>query len=139
MVVMAFYENGQAADFESKIKICQRAYNILTKEHKIPACDIIFDCNILTVGTGLGEHAEYAHDFIKAVRWIKQNLPGVSTSGGVSNLSFAFRGNNYIREALHSVFLYHAISAGLDMGIVNAGNLPIYDEIEPELRKHAKI
>lgn len=134
MVVMAFDENGQAIDFDSKIKICQRAYNILTEELNIPACDIIFDCNILTIGTGLSEHAEYAHDFIKAVKWIKQNLTGVSTSGGVSNLSFAFRGNNYIREALHSVFLYHAITAGLDMGIVNAGNLPIYDEIEPDLR-----
>ncbi|MDD3685976.1 MAG: methionine synthase [Bacteroidales bacterium] len=134
MVVMAFDENGQATDYESKIKICQRAYDILTEELNIPACDIIFDCNILTIGTGLSEHAEYAHDFIRAVKWIKQNLPGVSTSGGVSNLSFAFRGNNYIRESLHSVFLYHAIGAGLDMGIVNAGNLPIYDEIEPELR-----
>lgn len=133
MVIMAFDENGQATDYKSKIEICSRAYNILTKELKIPATDIVFDCNILTIGTGMTEHSNYAVDFINSVRWIKQNLPGAKTSGGISNLSFAFRGNNFIREALHSVFLFHAIEAGLDMGIVNAGNLPVYDELDEDL------
>jgi len=133
MVVMAFDENGQATDFESKKDICFRAYQILTEELDIPPSDIIFDCNILTIGTGMPEHSNYALDFINAVSWIKQNLPAVKTSGGVSNLSFAFRGNDYIREALHSVFLFHAIEAGLDMAIVNAANLPVHDELDEEL------
>ena len=134
MVVMAFDEEGQATTFARKIEICERAYRLLTGAG-IPPTDIIFDCNILSIGTGIDEHARYAIDFIEAVRWIKQNLPGAYTSGGVSNLSFAFRGNNPVREAMHSAFLYHAIAAGLDMGIVNPGMLQVYDEIEPELLK----
>jgi len=134
MVVMAFDEEGQATDFARKISICERAYNLLTGIGVAPN-DIIFDCNVLTVGTGVGTDRKYGVDFIEAVSWIKKNLPGALTSGGISNLSFAFRGNNPVREAMHSVFLYHAISAGLDMAIVNPGMLQIYDEIEPELRK----
>lgn len=133
-IVMAFDENGQATDFKRKIEICQRAYKLLTENINFPPEDIVFDCNILTIGTGIPEHNNYAVEFIKAVEWIKNNLPYCKTSGGISNLSFAFRGNNLIREAMHSVFLYHAINAGLDMGIVNAGALPIYDEIDGELR-----
>jgi len=133
MIVMAFDEQGQATDFQRKIEICQRAYNLLT-QNGIPPTDIIFDVNVLAIATGMEEHNNYAVEFINAVRWIKQNLPGVRTSGGISNLSFSFRGNDEVREAMHSVFLYHAIKAGLDMGIVNAGKLPVYDEIEPELR-----
>lgn len=132
MVVMAFDEEGQATTYDRKVAICRRAYGLLTKAG-IPPTDIIFDCNILSIGTGIDEHARYAIDFIEAVRWIKQNLPGAYTSGGVSNLSFAFRGNNPVREAMHSAFLYHAIAAGLDMGIVNPGMLQVYDDIEPEL------
>ncbi len=132
-VVMAFDENGQAADYQSKIDICQRAYNILTKKVNFPAEDIIFDPNILSIGTGIEEHNNYANDFINATKWIKQNLPHCKISGGVSNLSFAFRGNNTIREAIHSVFLYHAIQAGMDMGIVNPSLLQIYDDIPKEL------
>ncbi len=132
-VVMAFDEKGQADTFERRIEICSRAYRILTNEVNFPPEDIIFDPNILTIGTGLEEHNNYAVDFIEAVRWIKQNLPFARTSGGISNVSFAFRGNDVVREAMHSVFLYHAIKAGLDMGIVNPGMLQIYDEIEPEL------
>ena len=135
MVVMAFDEEGQATTYERKIEICKRAYIILTTEAGISPQDIIFDVNILSIGTGIEEHAKYAVDFIEAVRWIKQNLPGALTSGGVSNLSFAFRGNNLVREAMHSAFLYHAIKAGLDMAIVNPSMLQIYDEIEPELLK----
>ena len=135
MVVMAFDEEGQATTYERKIEICKRAYILLTTEADISPQDIIFDVNILSIGTGIEEHAKYAVDFIEAVRWIKQNLPGVLTSGGVSNLSFAFRGNNPVREAMHSAFLYHAIKAGLDMAIVNPSMLQIYDEIEPELLK----
>jgi len=133
-IVMAFDEKGQATDFARKIEICQRAYILLTEKADFPPEDIVFDCNILTIGTGIPEHNNYAVEFINAVKWIKDNLPLCKTSGGISNLSFAFRGNNYIREAMHSVFLYHAINAGLDMGIVNAGALPIYDEIDEELR-----
>lgn len=133
MVVMAFDEQGQATTFQRKIEICQRAYNLLTNMG-IPPTDIIFDVNVLAIATGMEEHNNYAVEFIEAVRWIKQNLKGVRTSGGISNLSFSFRGNDTIREAMHSVFLYHAIKAGLDMGIVNAGKLPVYDEIDPELR-----
>ena len=133
MVVMAFDEQGQATTYERKIEICERAYRLLTQEAGISPSDIIFDVNILSIGTGIEEHAKYAVDFIEAVRWIKANLPGALTSGGVSNLSFAFRGNNPVREAMHSAFLYHAIKAGLDMAIVNPSMLQIYDEIEPEL------
>jgi len=133
-VVMAFDEKGQATDFQRKIDICNRAYKLLTEKIDFPPEDIVFDCNILTIGTGIPEHNNYAVEFIRAVEWIKKNLPYCKTSGGISNLSFAFRGNNLIREALHSVFLYHAVNAGLDMGIVNAGALPIYDEIDNELR-----
>ena len=133
MVVMAFDEKGQATTFERKIEICRRAYSLLTEKAGVSPEDIIFDVNILSIGTGIEEHAKYGVDFIEAVRWIKANLPGALTSGGVSNLSFAFRGNNAVREAMHSAFLYHAIKAGLDMAIVNPSMLQIYDEIEPEL------
>ena len=134
VVVMAFDEEGQATDYERKIVIAQRAYNLLTGIG-FPPQDIIFDVNILSVGTGLSEHQAYAVDFIRAVAWIKQHLPLAKTSGGVSNLSFSFRGNNKVREAMHSVFLYHAISAGLDMAIVNPAMLQVYDDIEPSLLK----
>ncbi len=134
VVVMAFDEQGQAATFEEKIRICERAYRILVDEVGFPAEDIIFDPNILTVATGMEEHNNYAVDFINATRWIKQNLPHAKVSGGVSNISFSFRGNNKVREAMHSAFLYHAIGAGMDMGIVNAGMLEVYEEIEPELK-----
>lgn len=135
MVVMAFDEDGQACDFERKIRICERSYRLLTEKAGIEPQDIIFDCNILTIGTGVPEHARFGKDFIEAVRWIKGNLPGALTSGGLSNLSFAFRGNNTVREAMHSCFLYHAIQAGLDMAIVNPQMLQIYDGIEPHLRE----
>jgi 5-methyltetrahydrofolate--homocysteine methyltransferase len=134
VVVMAFDENGQAASYEEKIRICERAYKILVNEVGFPPEDIIFDPNILTVGTGLEEHNNYAVDFIRAARWIKTHLPHAKVSGGVSNISFSFRGNNKVREAMHSAFLFHAIAAGLDMGIVNAGMLEVYEEIEPELK-----
>ncbi len=133
VVVMAFDEQGQADGFERKTAICERAYRILTEEVGFPPQDIIFDPNILTVATGIDEHNGYAVAFIEATRWIKQNLPGCKVSGGVSNISFSFRGNNVVREAMHSVFLYHAIQAGLDMGIVNAGQLAVYEEIPKEL------
>ncbi len=135
MVVMAFDEQGQATTYDRKIEICRRAYDLLTREAEIDPHDIIFDVNILSIGTGIPEHSRYAVDFIEAVRWIKANLPGALTSGGVSNLSFAFRGNNPVREAMHSAFLYHAIKAGLDMAIVNPSMLQIYDEIDAELLK----
>jgi 5-methyltetrahydrofolate--homocysteine methyltransferase len=134
VVVMAFDEQGQAATYEDKIRICQRAYRILVDEVGFAPEDIIFDPNILTVATGMEEHNNYAVDFINATRWIKANLPHAKVSGGVSNISFSFRGNNKVREAMHSAFLYHAIAAGMDMGIVNAGMLEVYEEIEPELR-----
>jgi 5-methyltetrahydrofolate--homocysteine methyltransferase len=133
-VVMAFDEQGQAATYEDKTRICERAYRILTGEGFAPE-DIIFDPNILTVATGMEEHNNYALDFINATRWIKENLPHAKVSGGVSNISFSFRGNNKVREAMHSAFLYHAIAAGMDMGIVNAGQLEVYDEIQPELKE----
>lgn len=133
VVVMAFDEKGQATTYDRKIEICARAYELLTRELDFPPCDIIFDVNVLSIGTGMEEHARYGVDFIEAVRWIKGHLPGALTSGGISNLSFAFRGNNPVREAMHSVFLYHAIKAGLDMGIVNPGMLRVYSDIEPEL------
>ena len=134
VVVMAFDEQGQAATYEEKIRICTRAYRILVDEVGFPPQDIIFDPNILTVATGMEEHNNYAVDFINATRWIKANLPHAKVSGGVSNISFSFRGNNKVREAMHSAFLYHAIAAGMDMGIVNAGMLEVYEEIEPELK-----
>ena len=133
MVVMAFDEAGQATTYEKKISVCERAYRLLTGIG-IPAEDIIFDVNVLSIGTGIPEHDRYGIDFIEAVRWIKQNLPGAYTSGGISNLSFAFRGNNPVRSAMHAVFLYHAIRAGLDMAIVNPGMILQYDDIDPELR-----
>ena len=137
-IVMAFDEKGQADSFQRKIEICARAYNLLTQRAEFPANDIIFDPNILTVATGLDEHRNYAVDFLEATRWIKQNLPGARVSGGVSNISFSFRGNNTVREAMHAAFLYHAIRAGLDMAIVNAGQLAVYEEIEPELRERVE-
>ena len=133
MVVMAFDEEGQATTYEKKIAVCERAYRLLTGIG-IPAEDLIFDVNVLSIGTGIPEHDRYGIDFIEAVRWIKQNLPGAYTSGGISNLSFAFRGNNPVRSAMHAVFLYHAIRAGLDMAIVNPGMILQYDDIEPGLR-----
>jgi 5-methyltetrahydrofolate--homocysteine methyltransferase len=133
VVVMAFDEQGQADNYERRIEICKRSYDILVNELDFPPQDVIFDPNILTVATGLEEHNNYAVDFIDATRWIKQNLPYAKVSGGVSNISFSFRGNNTVREAMHSAFLYHAIQAGLDMGIVNAGMLEVYQEIPPEL------
>jgi 5-methyltetrahydrofolate--homocysteine methyltransferase len=133
VVVMAFDERGQATDYNRRIEICGRAYRILTTEVGFPATDIIFDPNILTIGTGIEEHNNFAVDFLRAVHWIRSNLPHARVSGGVSNLSFAFRGNNYLREAMHAVFLYHAVKEGMDMGIVNAGALPVYDEIPKDL------
>ena len=137
-IVMAFDERGQADTVERRIEICRRAYDLLTKRLNFPASDIIFDPNVLTVATGLEEHRNYAADFIDATRWIKGNLPGARVSGGISNISFSFRGNNAVREAMHAAFLYHAIGAGLDMGIVNAGQLAVYEEIEPELRQRVE-
>ena len=133
LVVMAFDEQGQAASYEQKIEVCKRAYEILVNKAEISPQDIIFDPNILTIATGMDEHNNYAIDFIEATKWIKQNLPHAKVSAGVSNLSFSFRGNNFVREAIHSVFLYHAIKAGLDMGIVNPAMLQIYDEIPKDL------
>jgi len=138
VVVMAFDEKGQGDTFERKIEICERAYHLLTKKAGFPPQDIIFDPNVLAIATGMAEHNNYAVDFLKAVQWIKENLPFAKVSGGISNLSFSFRGNNVVREAMHAVFLYHAIQAGLDMAIVNAGALPIYEEIEPELLEHVE-
>ncbi|MDN4162033.1 methionine synthase [Nocardioides sp. SOB72] len=134
-VVMAFDEDGQADDLERRKAICGRAYRILVDEVGFPAEDIIFDPNVFAVATGIEEHASYGLDFIEATRWIKENLPGAKVSGGISNVSFSFRGNNPVREAIHAVFLFHAIRAGLDMGIVNAGALVVYDQVEPELRE----
>lgn len=136
VVVMAFDENGQAVSLSEKVRICQRAYKILTERVGFPPQDIIFDCNVLTVATGIEEHDNYAVNFIEAVREIKKTCPLALTSGGVSNVSFSFRGNNIVREAMHSVFLFHAIRAGLDMGIVNAGMLSVYENIDPELKEH---
>ena len=137
-VVMAFDEEGQAADEENKVRICKRAYDLLVNEVNFPPEDIIFDPNILTVATGIEEHNNYAVDFINAVRRIKEECPGAKTSGGVSNISFSFRGNDRVREAMHSAFLYHAVKAGLDMGIVNAGQLEIYEEIPKDLLEHVE-
>ncbi len=137
-VVMAFDEKGQADTFARKIEICERAYRILVDEVGFPPEDIIFDPNIFAVATGIEEHNNYGVDFIEAVRWIKQNLPGAKVSGGVSNVSFSFRGNDPVREAIHTVFLYHAIKAGMDMGIVNAGMIGVYDELDPVLRERVE-
>ncbi len=137
-VVMAFDEQGQADTYERKIGICERAYRILVDEVDFPPEDIIFDPNIFAIATGIEEHNNYAVDFINATRWIKQNLPGAKVSGGVSNVSFSFRGNDPVREAIHTVFLYHAIQAGMDMGIVNAGMMGVYDDLEPELRERVE-
>jgi 5-methyltetrahydrofolate--homocysteine methyltransferase len=138
VVVMAFDETGQADSYERKIQVCERAYRILVDQVGFPPEDIIFDPNVLTVATGIEEHNNYAVDFINATRWIRQNLPGAHVSGGISNISFSFRGNNKVREAMHAAFLKHAIDAGLDMGIVNAGMLEVYDEISPELLEHVE-
>jgi 5-methyltetrahydrofolate--homocysteine methyltransferase len=135
VVVMAFDEQGQADTFERRTQVCARAYEILTERVGLPAEDIIFDPNIFAVATGIEAHNRYGLDYIEATRWIKQHLPHVKVSGGVSNVSFSFRGNNAVREAIHAVFLYHAIEAGMDMGIVNAGALPVYDQLDPELRE----
>ena len=132
-MVMAFDESGQADTLARRQEICARCYRILTEEIGFPPQDIIFDPNVLTVATGMEEHANYGLDFINATRWIKANLPGAKVSGGISNVSFSFRGNNTLREAMHAAFLYHAIQAGLDMGIVNAGMLEVYAEIPPDL------
>lgn len=134
VVVMAFDEKGQADSYERRIEICERSYRLLTQKVGMPATDIIFDPNVLAVATGIEEHASYGLDFIRSVEWIKNNLPGAKVSGGVSNLSFSFRGNNYIREVIHSVFLYHAVKAGMDMGIVNPSESVLYDEIPTELK-----
>lgn len=137
-VVMAFDEQGQAASFERRIEICARAYKLLVEKADFAPEDIIFDPNVLTVATGMAEHDNYAVDFIESVRWIKQNLPGAKVSGGISNVSFSFRGNNPVREAIHTVFLYHAIRAGLDMGIVNAGMIGVYDDLDADLRERVE-
>ena len=138
VIVMAFDEEGQADSYERRIEVCERAYRLLTEKLHFPPNDIVFDPNILTIGTGIEEHNNYAVDFINTTRWIKQNLPHSRVSGGISNLSFAFRGNNIVREAIHSVFLYHAIRAGLDMGIVNPGMLQVYDEIPADFLEYTE-
>ena len=137
-IVMAFDEKGQADTFERKIDICRRAYELLTRQADFPPEDIVFDPNIFAIATGIEEHNNYAVDFINATRWIKQHLPHAKISGGVSNVSFSFRGNDPVREAIHTVFLYHAIKAGMTMGIVNAGQLGVYDDIDPELRERVE-
>ena len=137
-VIMAFDEKGQADTYQRKIEICERAYRVLVDEVDFPPEDIIFDPNIFAIATGIEEHDNYAVDFIEATRWIKHNLPGAKVSGGVSNVSFSFRGNDPVREAIHTVFLYHAIQAGMDMGIVNAGMVGVYDELEPDLRERVE-
>jgi len=138
VIVMAFDEEGQADSYERRIEICERAYKLLTENLHFPPGDIVFDPNVLTIGTGMEEHNNYAVDFINTTRWIKENLPHARISGGISNLSFSFRGNNVVREAIHSVFLYHAIRAGLDMGIVNPGMLQVYDEIPAEMLEYTE-
>src|SRR5687767_15951698 len=137
-VVMAFDEQGQADTCARKVEICTRAYRILTEQVGFPPEDIIFDPNIFAIATGIEEHDNYAVDFIEATRIIRKTLPHCHVSGGVSNVSFSFRGNEPVRQAIHSVFLFHAIKAGMDMGIVNAGALPIYDDLDPELRERVE-
>src|ERR1700687_3085870 len=136
--VVAFDEKGQADTFERKVEICRRAYELLTRQVGFPAEDIIFDPNIFAIATGIEEHNNYAVDFINATRWIRENLPHAKISGGVSNVSFSFRGNDPVREAIHTVFLYHAIQAGLDMGIVNAGMVGVYDDLDAALRERVE-
>ena len=138
VVVMAFDEEGQADTLERRIAVCERAYELLVREAGFPPEDIVFDPNIFAVATGIEEHRTYAADFIEATRRVKERLPGALVSGGLSNVSFAFRGNNPVREAMHAAFLYHAILAGLDMAIVNAGQLTVFDEVEPELRERVE-
>src|SRR5690606_15564149 len=138
VVVMAFDEEGQATTTERRVEILGRAYRILTEECGYPPEDIIFDPNVLTVATGMEEHDAYAVSFIEAVAELKRRFPRARTSGGVSNVSFSFRGNEPVRAAMHAVFLYHAIRAGMDMGIVNAGALPVYDDLDPELRERVE-
>ena len=138
VIVMAFDESGQADTAARKIEICERAYHLLRDRLDFPPEDIIFDPNIFAVATGIEEHNNYAVDFIEATKWIKANLPHAKVSGGVSNISFSFRGNNPLREAIHSVFLYHAIQAGMDMGIVNAGQLTVYADIPDHLRERVE-
>ncbi len=138
VVVMAFDETGQADSYERKIEVCERSYKLLTEHVGFPPEDIIFDPNVLTVATGMEEHNDYAVAFIEATRWIKQNLPGAKVSGGISNVSFSFRGNNPVREAMHTAFLYHGVQAGLDMGIVNAGQLGVYEDIPKDLLEHVE-
>jgi 5-methyltetrahydrofolate--homocysteine methyltransferase len=138
VIVMAFDENGQADSYERRIEICERAYRVLVDKVKFPAQDIIFDPNIFPVATGMEEHRQNAMDFFRATKWIKENLPGAHVSGGVSNVSFSFRGNNKVREAMHSAFLFHAIKNGMDMGIVNPSQLEVYDEIEKGLLEHVE-
>jgi len=138
VVVMAFDENGQADTLERRMAVCRRSYDLLVNTVGFPAEDIIFDPNIFAVATGLEEHAAYGLDYIAATRWIRANLPHVAVSGGVSNLSFSFRGNDAVREAMHTAFLYHAIRAGMDMGIVNAGQLEVYEEIPKDLLEHVE-
>src|SRR2546426_4840788 len=135
VVVMAFDEKGQADSLERRIEVCRRAYELLTQRVGFPPEDIVFDPNIFAVATGLEEHARYGIDYIEAVRWIRQNLAGAKVSGGVSNLSFSFRGNDAVREGMHSAFLYYAIAAGMTMGIVNAGQLGVYEKLDPALRE----
>src|SRR6476659_7141281 len=138
VVVMAFDEQGQATDVEHRVAICGRAYDLLTNEVGFPPEDLIFEPNVLAVATGIEEHDEYAKNFLDALPLIKERCPGARTSGGISNLSFSFRGNDVVREAMHAAFLFHAIRAGLDMGIVNAGQLAVYEDIEPELLEHVE-
>ena len=138
VVVMAFDERGQADTAARKVEICERAYRLLTERAGLDPSDIIFDPNILAIATGIDEHNEFAKAFIEATRLIKARCPGVKVSGGVSNLSFSFRGNDVVREAIHSAFLYHAIRAGMDMGIVNAGQLVVYEDIPPDLLEHVE-
>src|SRR4029079_1152033 len=138
VVLRAVYEQSQADGLQRRIEFCRRAYDLLTRQAGFPPEDIIFDPNIFAVATGLEEHATYGIDYIEAVRWIRANLPQVKVSGGVSNLSFSFRGNDAVREAMHTAFLYHAIQAGMSMGIVNAGQLGVYAELEPELRERVE-
>src|SRR4028118_1302672 len=138
VIVMAFDEQGQADSKERKVEICTRAYKILTEKVGFPPEDIIFDPNVFAIATGIEEHNNYGVDFIEAVREIHQTLPHAKTSGGISNVSFSFRGNNPVREAIHAVFLYHAINAGLTMGIVNAGQLSVYDTLDEDTRAAAE-
>src|SRR2546422_4926734 len=137
-IVMCFDEKGQADTYERRIEVARRAYDLLVDKVGFPPEDIIIDPNVFAIATGIEEHANYAVDFIRATAWIKQHLPHARISGGISNVSFSFRGNDPVREAIHTVFLYHAIRAGLTMGIVNAGQLGVYDELDPELRERVE-